>query len=420
MANPNCRILLLLAGCILLFCQPTVVAQSEFTGTTMGPIAYRVVVYEVDDEVKLKQGIQSELDRVNDLMSTYVSDSDVSRVNAADAEKWTEVNPLTLKVIEKAIEISKLTSGAFDITVGPAVRRWKFGPDAEQIEYPSDAEVADMLSYVGFGKLNLQADPPSIQKSDSRTQIDLSAIAKGFAVDQVAMLLKSEGYENFMVEVGGEVYASGRKPDAKWRIGIEKPKFEGCTLAVSGAIEISDVAVATSGDYRNTRIYNGQRISHTINPATCRPVLDSPASCSVIAADCMTADAIATAIMVMGAKRGMELCLGNDFDANIANRMGNDSSNFKSVTSDNFPQIQPIQTKANSATQPQSIWPAFAGALIIFSLAILGMAVGAIFNEKPISGSCGGIAAKTGEDGDTSCSLCHKPVAECPEEQEVT
>ena len=271
------------------------------------------------------------------------------------------------------------------------------------------------MEFVGFENLQTRANPPSVKKSDTRTQIDLSAIAKGFAVDQVVDYLREKQLKNFMVEVGGEVYASGEKPDGAWTIGIEKPKHG--RLELLGGIEIKNVAVATSGDYRNFQMYDGEKISHTISPETCRPVPNSLASCSVVATDCMTADAIATALMVMGADKGLEFCQANGIESNIIVRNDN---HLTTSTTDGFPGLIPLKqlqtsVKSSSANDQQSIWPAFIGALVIFSLAIVGMAVGAIFNNKPIKGSCGGISPTASEDGETSCSLCHKPVADCPE-----
>ena len=395
-------------------------AQTEFSGTTMGPIAYRVLVCDdIENPGAIKSGIDNKLQQVNSLMSTYIADSDVSKINTSGANIWIEVDPLTLAVIQRAMAISEQTDGAFDITIGPAVRRWKFGPDADDVQYPSDDDVEEMLQYVGYKKVSIKPTPPSVKKSDARTQIDLSAIAKGFAVDHVVEYLKENSFENFMVEVGGEVYAAGKKPSGAWRIGIEKPKIG--YQEISHAIDISDCAIATSGDYRTVAMFEGKKITHTIDPKTCRPVPNPPASCSVRAADCMTADALATAIMVLGAKKGMKLCDSTRCDAHIVIRTGDAQDGLTSYTTEDFPAFVDQQELRHSAkSEETSIWPAFIAALAIFSLAVLGMAVGAIFNQKPISGSCGGIATTTGEDGESSCTLCHKPVADCPEKQETT
>lgn len=390
-------------------------AQLEFSGTTMGPIVYRVVVNEeVPGQERVQAGIQEQLDQINQLMSTYIEDSDVSKVNNSPANEWVAVDSLTVKVVQKSLELGKLTDGAFDITVGPAVKRWKFGPDSEVVRFPNDAEVAELLGSVGIDNVEVRESPPAIRKRNDETEIDLSAIAKGFAVDQVASWLESESFQNFMVEVGGEVVVRGEGPKGKWRIGIERPDVHG--QAVAAVLELEDTAVATSGDYRNVRLYNGKRISHTIDPKTCRPVSDPPASCSVIASDCMTADAIATAVMVMGAEKGIEFCKRNSFGLNVYQRNSTDEK-IKSLKTDDFPIRSDGSSSGNSSER--SILPAFVSTLVVFLLVIVGMAVGAIFNNRPITGSCGGIAAQKNEDGSSSCSMCQKPVTDCPELQDA-
>ena len=269
----------------------------------MGPIEYNVVVYdELEDAAAVRAGIQTRLDEVNQLMSTYIESSDVSRVNQAQQDVWVPVSVLTLQVVDRAIQISEQTSGAFDVTVGPAVSFWKFGAESKQ---PA-ASVEELRRFVGYRNLKTRTAPPAIQKSDRRTQIDLSAIAKGFAVDRVAQWLREQTLTNFMVEVGGEVFASGKTPKGHWRIGIENPQeFQ---RSVASVALLTNVAMATSGDYRNFRIENGIRISHTIDPVTCQPVANETASVSIVAKDCLTADAVATAVMAMGAERGIQYC----------------------------------------------------------------------------------------------------------------
>ena len=386
--------------------------QSTFSGKTMGPIDYKVVVYDsVSDQEVVENGIQAQLDQINSLMSTYVESSDISKVNAADKDQWVPVDPLTLQVVQKSIQFSELTGGAFDVTVGPAVNRWKFGPESDFTE----TDIDELVEYVGFANISIRSNPPAISKRHAKTRIDLSAIAKGFAVDQVAKWLKDQGYENFMVEVGGEVVAMGKTKRGKWRIGIERPSQS--SRQVASVAVLSDAAMATSGDYRNFRIENGKRVTHTIDPVTCRPVENNTASCSIVAKDCLTADAIATAVMVMGPEKGMSLCQNQNWQASIITRVtGSDTFHF--TATENFPLDESTSEIPESNKNEASIFPAFVGAMIIFGLAIAGMAVGAIFNNRPITGSCGGIAATQNADGSSSCSMCQKPVSECPENQD--
>ena len=402
--------LILSIECLLLLCNSVVCAQSEYIGKTMGPIDYRVVIYDqIDDSNAIKTGIQNQLDEVNSLMSTYIDSSDVSKFNQAGKDEWVGVHPLTLQVVKRAIHFSELTDGSFDITVGPAVNRWKFGPESAH----SDVPVEDLLKFVGFKKLSIQDDPPAISKSHSKTQIDLSAIAKGFAVDHVSNWLAEQDFSNYMVEVGGEVVVKGETENGNWRIGIEQPSE--LFRKAGSVVSLTNLAMATSGDYRNFRIEDGKRISHTIDPVTCRPIENSVASCSIVAADCLTADAIATAVMVMGEENGLEFCRRNNLHLAVITRDATNSISFAMQSTEMFPFDKSAGSVAVSSAQEASIWPTFIGAIVVFSLAITGMAVGAIFNNRPITGSCGGIAATQNEDGSSNCSMCQKPVTDCPE-----
>ncbi|MEM9411406.1 MAG: FAD:protein FMN transferase [Planctomycetota bacterium] len=408
------RILFNLVFLMLLTPFPVVNAQENFTGKTMGPIDYQVTIYDdIDDRQKLTEGIQSTLDKVNRLMSTYQKDSDVSRFNRATVDQWIEVDVTTVTVIQRAIELSELTGGAFDITVGPAVNAWNFGPQKSKA-LPSDQEVAELQNRVGYEHIQYQANPPSLRKSKGRVQIDLSAIAKGFAADEVQRYLTDQQLKNFMVEVGGEVVVSGETAKGPWRIGIEKPVE--MVRQVAEVVELTDCAMATSGDYRNFRMVDGERLSHTIDPKTCRPIKNPPASVSVVAPDCMTADAMATAIMVMGIEKGLKVCQENGLQMNAYQRKSKEVSTATKHT----PEFPMAPLEINATNDEASIWPAFVGAMVIFMLAITSMAVGAIFNQKPIRGSCGGISPTASEDGSTACSLCSKPIAECPEKASAT
>ena len=381
----------------------------EISGRTMGPIQYRVVLHDValgSSQQEIADAIQAELDRVNQLMSTYIDDSDVSRFNQASADEWVSVDRETVTVVIRAAEISQLTDGAFDITVGPAVNLWNFGPNKQEFKIPEDAAIEAVKPLIGYQKVETRVDPPALKKSVDKLEIDLSAIAKGYAVDVVHNKLMELGFENFLVEVGGEVRCRGNGPKGDWRIGIESP--DGSSRDV---VNISGKSVATSGDYRNFEMVDGVRYSHAIDPRTCRPVTNKITSASVIAEDCMTADAVATAVMVLGSEPAFKLSVEMGLQMLISAR------GETQILSENTPGF-PFQSKvAKAATKPvapeSSIWPAFFGALIVFTLVVLGMSVGAIFNNKPVRGSCGGLA--TADDG--SCTVCSKPSTDCVEEK---
>lgn len=388
----------------------------EISGKTMGPIAYKVVIADHPDSVtpiELQERVAEVLENINQLMSTYQPESDVSRFNRSQSTEFQTVDPKTAAVVARAIEISKLTEGAFDITVGPAVNLWDFGPKNLDFKIPTVSQTDAIKSSIGYQYLEVQLNPPAISKRVAAVNIDLSAIAKGYAVDQVATTMDDLGCKNFLVEVGGEVFASGERfSGGNWRIGVERPDDAGITLG--NIAEISDEAMATSGDYRNFHELGGIRYSHTIDPKTCRPVKHTLASACIIFKDCMTADALATAMMVMGKNRGEQLCQELGAEYLLVEResdFGDELTEFKSKS---FPLLDAPQPN-NSPTILQQILPVFIGAVVIFGLVIISMSVGAIFAKKPITGSCGGLANQTNEDGETSCGICSKPTTDCVE-----
>ncbi|MFT5301644.1 MAG: thiamine biosynthesis lipoprotein [Mariniblastus sp.] len=400
--------------------QDRIDAPLELTGRTMGPIPYSVVVAHYPKSVTseaLQSAVVDSLQRVNRLMSTYIAESDVSRFNDSNSTEFFEVDPETAKVVARSIEISQQTEGAFDITVGPAVNLWNFGPNKKQrFEIPSDEEIAAVKQVIGYEQLSVQFEPAAIRKSQPGVKIDLSAIAKGYAVDQVLAELAVLGCRQVMVEVGGEIRTMGeRYAGGPWRIAVEKPSETKSSSSDgwSGVAVISDRALATSGDYRNYAEFEGHRYSHTINPATCRPVTHWLATASIIADDCMTADALATAVSVLGFEAGAEMCEKLGVDYYLVNRDSELGTSFVDKSSTGFPFQEPVKKKVAS----NSIWPTFLGAIVIFGLMIVFMAVGAIFANKPITGSCGGIANVTNEDGESNCGICSKPTTDCVENQ---
>jgi thiamine biosynthesis lipoprotein len=410
------------------YCSIPAFAQEEsqpdsfkISGKTMGPIVYNVVIAQPGaskDQKAIKATIQATLDRVDDLMSTYQPDSDVSRFNSAQSTDWQTVDAATANVVNRAIEISQQTGGAFDITVAPAVNAWQFGPNkSSNFKPPTTAELAKLRERVGFRFLEVRLDPPAIRKFNPAVSIDLSAIAKGYAVDQVAQALGDQGFSNYMVEVGGEVFARGeRAQGGKWRIGIESPKK--LVRTYEKIAELSGQAMATSGDYRIFRMLDGKRYSHIIDPTTCAPVEHSLATACVVAPDCLTADAFATAVSVLGVEKGAELCRQQSLELFTVERNNGLESDLIETASTGFPLLDPADNSDRASEQKppgQSIWPTFIGAMIVFSLAILGMAVGAIFGNKPVQGSCGGLSSMTNDDGEASCTVCARPTTDCVE-----
>jgi len=289
-------------------------AVRDFSGATMGT---RYTVRLVDDSWALggsfdiaiiQKHVDQRLGEINRLMSTYDAESELSKFNQHTGNDWFSVSDETATVVKFALRVAADSDGAFDPTVGPAVNLWGFGPKKTRPRLPSDEQIAAVLARVGYDQLEVQQNPPALRKSNPTLSLDLSAIAKGYAVDAISDLLAEEGYDRSMVEIGGEVRTRGLKPDdLPWRIGIEKPDTGG--RSIQRIVELRDAALATSGDYRNFFERDGVRYSHTIDPTTGRPVQHRLATVTVVADSCMEADALATAVLVMGDQRGYDWCM---------------------------------------------------------------------------------------------------------------
>lgn len=280
-------------------------APVMLSGPTMGT-QYHVSVARLPEGIpraQLQREIDARLETVNDQMSTYRPDSELSRFNQFEGADWFAVSADTAFVVEAALRTSAATGGAFDATVEPLVNLWSFGPDPRERQVPADEELAAALKRVGYEDVEVRMSPPALRKARPDIHLDLSAIAKGFGVDKVAEYLEDVGISGYLVEIGGEMRAAGTKADGTpWRIGIESPVAG--RRSIQRIIPLRDVSLATSGDYRNYFEENGRRFSHTIDPRTGRPIEHQLASVSVIADNCMSADAWATALMVLGPKEG--------------------------------------------------------------------------------------------------------------------
>jgi FAD:protein FMN transferase len=278
----------------------------EISGSTMGT-TYRILIVEsgldAAGQAALGQSITDTLKAVNDSMSTYLPDSEISRFNDSPSIEPVAVSQGFVQVVQQAQVISLATKGAFDVTVAPLVDAWGFGPNGVQ-DIPSDEALAALSEHVGFEKISL--DGQSLVKSDPRLRIDLSAIAKGWGVDQIALLLGQQGHADFLVEIGGEIQARGQNRFGDlWQLGIEEPEVG--QRSVQQVVGLRDQAMATSGNYRNFIGEGAQRRSHTVDPRTSRPVTHSLASVSVITDNCTDADAWATALSVLGPEEGFAL-----------------------------------------------------------------------------------------------------------------
>lgn len=278
-------------------------------GATMGT-TYHIKVVVKSDRIarKLQVSIDRRLEQINQSMSTYQMDSEISRFNRLQSiDTNFKVSSDFLTVMLAADAVYRLTDGAWDGTVKPLVDLWGFGTSGPIDKVPSTQAVADALKNVGFDQIEVSAKG-YLKKHTPGVTIDLASIAKGYGVDQVAQVIEASGIKNYLVEIGGEVYAAGRRPDGmKWRVGINQPRKRAAEDAVYKAVELEDQAMATSGNYRNFEVIDGRTFSHIINPATGYPVDNGVISTSVIAPNCTLADGLATALMVMAPDKGISL-----------------------------------------------------------------------------------------------------------------
>jgi thiamine biosynthesis lipoprotein len=280
-----------------------------FDGTTMGTTyQVKIIAGYFKSTSGLKGKIDNRLQTINQSMSTYLPDSEISRFNAIqDTREKLAVSDDFLQVMLAAGDIYQITGGAWDGTIKPLVNLWGFGNTPQTHRLPDETEIKKQIRWIGFQHIDIFPEG-YLQKKKSTITLDLASIAKGYAVDQVSDLLQTSGIENFLVEIGGEVFASGYRKDGKpWRVGINQPSTTASTDDVYRVVPLHNRAMATSGDYRNYFEAGGKRFSHIIDPRTGYPVNNGVVSVSIVADNCMFADGLATAIMVMGLEHGMAL-----------------------------------------------------------------------------------------------------------------
>ena len=308
--------------CILFLvkCTPSLKEPRLLTvsGTTMGTV-YNIKIpdHQVSgrsvDMVALKSGIETVLREINEKMSTFLKDSEISRFNRFQFSDWFPVSAETAWVIKKSFEVSEKSEGAFDITVGSLVNLWGFGP-LETREIPEDRDIQEKLMLTGYKNIGVRLSPPALIKKKRKEMIcDLSAIAKGYGVDRIAQYLEAENIADYLVEIGGELRAKGKNHHNQWwRIGIATPDD---SLGIHKVVVLKNMSMATSGDYRNYFEKDGIRYSHTIDPVTGRPIVHNLASVTVVGDSCLYADALATALNVLGPERGFDLAVRENMAA---------------------------------------------------------------------------------------------------------
>jgi thiamine biosynthesis lipoprotein len=311
------------------------------------------------NQAQLQQGVEALLSEINQRMSTYISDSELSRFNRMASGKCQSVSKALLMVVDQAVAVNIDSGGSFNPLVEPLVRRWGFGAELSELNIPDASEIKQLLASADVQQLHIDAINQQLCKN-ADLQIDLSAIAKGYAVDELARWLASQGAINYLVDIGGEIKVAGSNPQGmRWRLAIEKP--DAMMHSAYRVLELIDQSVATSGDYRNFFEHEGKRYSHTINPLTGYPTTHNLASVTVVHPSAMLADAWATAILAAGPEQGKQLALAQGLAvfmiqrenvtpvAESSGRNSNVGSNMKSnmknnVTSNREPKAEVFTT----------------------------------------------------------------------------
>ncbi|PWQ99458.1 FAD:protein FMN transferase ApbE [Leucothrix pacifica] len=305
----------------------------KISGPTMGT-SYNITLFPAKgvelDSQSMQKSIDESLKAINQQMSTWIKDSEISLFNQSQSTDWYPVSAEFAEVTAAAQEISKKSGGAFDVTVGPLIRMWGFGKDFTN-NNPDQASIDEAKQNIGYQKLDVRLSPPALRKQIPQLQINLSAIAKGYAVDAIAELVAGMNVSSYLVEIGGEIRANGVKVNGDlWRIAIEKPSTK--ERSIQQGILLKDTGVATSGDYRNYVERDGKRYSHTIDPSTGKPITHQLASITIMNDSAMIADGFATAIMVLGEDKGKAFIAENQLKAYMITR---DKDGFS--TWNNFP-----------------------------------------------------------------------------------
>ncbi|MBQ8047695.1 MAG: FAD:protein FMN transferase [Prevotella sp.] len=314
-------LLFLVAGTILIIRQQQHLPYITNKGRVFG--TYYTITYQHAED--LQKDIEKALKEVDNEFSMFNDSSTVARINRGENPA---LSPTFLKVFDLAKQVNKATFGAFDITVAPLVNAWGFGFRSEQL--PDSAQIDSLLQFVGMEKIGISVDKKDkkvshITKSNAGIMLDFSAIAKGYGCDVVSRLMRKHSIRNYMIEVGGEVVCHGKNPNGEyWHIGISKPSEEN-TQELQTVVDVKDEALATSGNYRRFYYQNGQRRAHTIDPRTGYPVNHTLLSATVLAHDCATADAYATAFMVLGIDKAKEIILANNLKAYLIYTDGDDA-----------------------------------------------------------------------------------------------
>ncbi len=294
----------------------------EAGGRTMGT-TWRLVLARGDAETA-RRLVQARLNELEALFTNWRPDSAVSRFNTSRSTAWQEVPRELAEVVKYAREVSRETGGAFDVTAGPLIDLWGFGAKGRVNAAPGDEAIAMAKQRCGWEKLEVDvgSDPPKLRKTAPDLELNVSALVEGYAVDDVVRRLREAGFPDFLLEVGGELYASGTRWDGQpWEVGVQQPGLD--RREVAGSLPLTDRALATSGTYQQYFESGGQRYAHVLDARTGRPVAHDGVSVSVVHASCLTADAWATALLILGPEEGRKAAERLEIDALIIRASGN-------------------------------------------------------------------------------------------------
>jgi thiamine biosynthesis lipoprotein len=299
---------------------------SEFRGLAMGG-TFSVKIVTARDELEtpglqdVDRVLRSTLDRIEGLMSTWDRDSELSRFNRSTSLQPFAVSRETFEVFKWSVDVGALTGGALDVTIGPLVDAWGFGPSGPRSTAPTSEEIARLREAIGPDRIELNPATLTVRKTRPEVRCDLSSVVPGYAADRLSTALTDRGFTDFLVDVGGEVLVRGRnEAGAPWQVAIERPELQGD--AIQRLVAISDLAITTAGDYRKYREVDGRRVAHILDPRTGRPLTHRLASVTVIDPLAVRADAFDTALMVLGTDEGMALATKLNLAALFIERTG--------------------------------------------------------------------------------------------------
>jgi thiamine biosynthesis lipoprotein len=319
---------------------------SEFRGLTMGG-TFSVKIVTPKDELEtpslqsVDRALRSTLDRLEGLMSTWDRDSELSRFNRSTSLEPFAVSSETFDVFKWSVEVGALTGGALDVTIGPLVDAWGFGPSGPRNGAPTDEEIARLREATGPDRIALDPVAQTVRRTRPNVRCDLSSVVPGYAADRLSSELTERGFTDFLIDVGGEVRARGRNETGRpWQVAIERPELHG--EAIERLVSISDLAITTAGDYRKYREVDGRRVAHILDPRTGRPLTHRLASVTVIDELAVRADAFDTALMVLGTEDGLALANRLNLAALFIERNGQGfteraTSRFEELTSRRSP-----------------------------------------------------------------------------------